>query len=414
MVMRSIYLMIMLITFMQSAGQECVGGQIHTNDTFLYGRFEVAMRSVQGEGIVSSFFLYNLEVGCNWPEENNEIDIEMTGNTETLYFTTHYPGPWYYTDEYNPDFNPHDSIQEYAIEWEPGIVRWFVNEVLVNVQDQSFVADLIYPQNIVMNLYSAEVESWVGTWDPQIMPVESEYDYVRYFEYTPGNGNYGTNNNFSFTWEDEFNFYNEDLWQIEEHGGFGGNFCTFKPSSVEFSDGKLILQLEEENPNPIQVPVTFSVDLSNQEIEPTDIIYLNGTFNDWCGTCEPMVNMGNIWSKTIFLDPGEYEYLFTKNLWEENGGAPLGSECDYAPCDEYVNYGLVVNENSDPINVSPVCWGECLPCEVTGIDHLESSSEKDLINVYDVLGRPSEMREHQLLFFKYSDGTIEKKYIFQE
>ena len=179
-----LFIFLLLLYFPETIqSQECVGGQIYSNEAFLYGRFEVAMRSAQGDGIVSSFFLYNLDVGCNWPDENNEIDIEMTGNSETIFFTTHYPGPWYYTDSLVPDFNPHDSIHFYAIEWEPGIVRWFVDSQLVNVQNQVFVEGLIYPMRIIMNLWASDAVGWVGQWDPSIMPVNSEYEYTRYFEY---------------------------------------------------------------------------------------------------------------------------------------------------------------------------------------------------------------------------------------
>ena len=127
------------------------------------------MRSAAGDGIVSAFFLYNLDVGCKWPAENNEIDIEMTGNKQRLLFTTHYPGPWYYTDSLLPSFNPHDSIHDYAIEWEPGIVRWFVDGQLVNTQNQSFVAGLIHPMRILMNLWVSDLPGWVGTWNPSSM-----------------------------------------------------------------------------------------------------------------------------------------------------------------------------------------------------------------------------------------------------
>ena len=135
-------------------GQECIGGQIQTNEAFLYGRFEVSMRSAQGGGIISSFFLYNLDVGCNWPEENNELDIEMKGVSNEILFTTHYPGLAYHTDTYVPVFSPHDDLHDYAFEWEPGIVRWFVDGELVNVQDQPFVNGLIYPMRIIMNLWA--------------------------------------------------------------------------------------------------------------------------------------------------------------------------------------------------------------------------------------------------------------------
>ena len=92
------------------AQETVTGAQVLTHENYLHGRFEVAMQSAPGNGIVSSFFLYNWDIGCNWPAENNEIDIEMTGNDEDLHFTTHYPGPWFFSDEYEVDYNPHEEM----------------------------------------------------------------------------------------------------------------------------------------------------------------------------------------------------------------------------------------------------------------------------------------------------------------
>ena len=175
--------------------QDCVGGSIATKENYLYGRFEVRMQSVAWEGVVSSFFLYNIDEDCSWPEENNEIDIEMTGNNEWLQFTTHYPSLTYHTDIVVPDFNPHAALHDYAIEWEPGIVRWFVDGELANVQDAPYVEGLIHPMEILMNCWPSEAVGWTGVWDPSIMPVEAQYDYVRCYAYTPGTGSSGTDNN---------------------------------------------------------------------------------------------------------------------------------------------------------------------------------------------------------------------------
>ena len=99
-------------------GQDCASGALMTQQAYQYGRFETRMQSAQGDGIVSSFFLYNIDLGCNWPEENNEIDIEMTGNLDaSVQFTTHYPGLWSATHIEPTMFNPHAGMHDYAIEW---------------------------------------------------------------------------------------------------------------------------------------------------------------------------------------------------------------------------------------------------------------------------------------------------------
>ena len=71
---------------------------------------------------------------------------------------------------------------------------------------------------------------------------------------------------------------------------------------------------------------TFQVDMNNQDLSESDIVYLQGTFNGWCGFCNPMSDLDGdgIWELTIGLPIGEHEYLFTTNGWDGlQGGAPI-------------------------------------------------------------------------------------------
>lgn len=359
------------------AQETVTGAQVLTHENYLYGRFEVAMQSAPGNGIVSSFFLYNWDIGCNWPAENNEIDIEMTGNDEDLHFTTHYPGPWFFSDEYEVEYNPHEEMVEYAIEWVPGTVRWYIEDELVYTQNESFVDDLIHPMRVFMNLWVANAVNWVGPWDPAVLPRSSHYDFVKVYNYTPGTGDAGTGNNFTLDFEDHFDgdALNPDIWEITDFGDFEGNLAGFYQQNVSVADGLLTLTLNEPGNWIITVPVTFQVDMSNVELEATDVVYLNGGFNNWCGTCAPMSDLDgdNIYTLTVNIEPGEHEYLFTLNFWEELGGAPEGSECDYQPCDEFHNYGFQASIDDTEIILPPVCWGTCSDCGETSVTALTAA-----------------------------------------
>ena len=175
---------------------------------------------------------------------SNEIDIEMTGNyNASVQFTTHHPGSpnsWSYGEIIDVDFNPHTELHNYAIEWTPYSIKWFIDNVEAYSQDQNLVDDLIYSQKIMMNLWSAVWVDWVGEWASSTMPVYAFYDYVKYYEYTPGEGSYGSNNDFSLLWVDEFDSIDITRWEEATHG-FNGNNCQFDPVNVIFHDGKLIL-----------------------------------------------------------------------------------------------------------------------------------------------------------------------------
>ena len=141
---RTFTAVILLLASVGVQAQDCASGALMTHQAYQYGRFETRMQSAQGDGIVSSFFLYNIDLGCNWPAENNEIDIEMTGNRDaSVQFTTHYPGPWSATHIEPTLFNPHAGMHDYAFEWEPGVVRWFIDGSLVYTQDEPNVDGLV-------------------------------------------------------------------------------------------------------------------------------------------------------------------------------------------------------------------------------------------------------------------------------
>ncbi|NND81555.1 MAG: family 16 glycosylhydrolase, partial [Gammaproteobacteria bacterium] len=72
--------------------------------------------------------------------------------------------------------------------------------------------------------------------------------------------------------------------------------------------------------------VTFAVDMSDSGMQAGDVAYVNGTFNGWCGDCNPLTDMGGgLWGVTIPLDVATYEYKFTINGWAAQEAVP--AEC---------------------------------------------------------------------------------------
>tara|TARA_Y100000590_G_C15655168_1_gene990335 strand:- start:383 stop:1714 length:1332 start_codon:yes stop_codon:yes gene_type:complete len=272
----------------------CEAGALQTSDSYLYGRFEVRMKSADGDGIVSSFFTYNTnwesEVGnLNW----NEIDIEMTGNRDnSVQFTTHHPGDpnsWSYGEIIGVEFNPHIGFHDYAFEWTPDYISWFVDDQEVYQQGANIVDDLNFSQKIMMNIWPAIWEDWVGEWDNQDTPKHAYYDYVRYYSYTPNDGNYGTNNNFKLLWEDHFDILDEEIWIDNSSGTFGGNLCSFTPQNTNIYNGHLILSLtdvnNEINCNEVTADINIDDLLNVVDVVSLVDIILNDSFAS-LGTCQ--------------------------------------------------------------------------------------------------------------------------------
>ena len=92
--------------------------------------------------------------------------------------------------------------------------------------------------------------------------------------------------------------------------------------------------------------VTFQVDMNDVDgINPADGVYLQGSFNGWCGFCNPMSdeNGDNIYTLTISLpESPSYEYIYTTNGWDGlQGFAPLNSSCDFVPGDDLQIMALI-------------------------------------------------------------------------
>ena len=96
----------------------------------------------------------------------------------------------------------------------------------------------------MMNIWQPIWENWVGAFDETILPVYAYYDWVKYYSYTPGEGTYGSFNNFSFSWEDNFDFFNNQIWQKATHS-WSANNAQFVQQNAVLQDGYLILCLTD-------------------------------------------------------------------------------------------------------------------------------------------------------------------------
>ncbi len=108
--------------------------------------------------------------------------------------------------------------------------------------------------------------------------------------------------------------------------------------------------------------VTFQVDMSQAGLQAGDVAYVNGSFNGWCGTCNPLddTDADGIWTATLPLAPGVSEYKFTINGWDAQEELAVGSSCDYNPADGFANRGF--NLIDAPITMPLVCYNSCSEC----------------------------------------------------
>jgi len=215
------------------------GAELRTNESFLYGRFEVRMKSAAGSGLLSSFFTYHDTP--NLPAQWNEIDIEILGRySDEVQYNIITQGQVNHVVEQMVQYNPHQSFHVYAIEWTPDYIAWQVDGFEIYRETASHVQQLYYAQKNMMNTWLPDYPGWVGTFDPSILPVYAYYDWVKYYEYTPG-----VNDNFTLQWTDDFNVWNQGRWSKGNHT-WNGNNCDLIPQNAVFQDGYLILCLTDD------------------------------------------------------------------------------------------------------------------------------------------------------------------------
>lgn len=208
------------------------GAEYRTLSSMKYGRFEVRMRSAQVSGMLASFFTF-YDPANPW----NEIDIENMGRySNESQFNTIVPNQASnHVGRQVLPFNPHAAFHVYAIEWTPDFVAWQVDGLEVYRQTGPHIAQLIYPEKLMMNVWQPTDVGWAGTFSRLALPVFAYYDWIKYYAYTPGVGD-----NFTLQWTDDLNSFDATRWQKAMHT-WAENNCQFVQENVVFQGGYMIL-----------------------------------------------------------------------------------------------------------------------------------------------------------------------------
>ncbi|MBP1550608.1 MAG: glycoside hydrolase family 16 protein [Oscillospiraceae bacterium] len=161
---------------LETDGIPYAGGEFRSTGFYGYGRYEVSMKAIKNDGVVSSFFTYT------GPSDGNpwdEIDIEILGkDTTKVQFN-------YFTDskgnhEYMHDlgFDASEDFHTYAFEWYEDKIVWFVDGVEV----YSATANIpVTESKIMMNAWCGKgVDSWLNAFDDTNMPLTAEYEWIRF------------------------------------------------------------------------------------------------------------------------------------------------------------------------------------------------------------------------------------------
>lgn len=162
-----------------------------------YGRVEARIKVPEGQGMWPAFWMLPEDqdkIYGGWPECGEIDGMEVLGNEPNkTYGTIHYGNPHgssqgTYTLPDGKKFS--DDYHVYAIEWEPGEIRWYVDGILYHKENNWFSKDanaadsFTYPAPfdrdfyIILNL--AVGGDWPGNPDKStVFPASMLVDYVK-------------------------------------------------------------------------------------------------------------------------------------------------------------------------------------------------------------------------------------------
>jgi beta-glucanase (GH16 family) len=159
-----------------------------------YGRVEARMKLPFGKGLWPAFWMLPTERVYGGWAASGEIDIMEAINLKSgphqVHGTLHYGGAWPANvntgTHYTPPSNAWENFYTYAVEWEEGEIRWFVDQKHYATQTKwrttaaAFPAPFDQKFHIILNV--AVGGQWPGPPDgTTTFPQEMVVDYVRVY-----------------------------------------------------------------------------------------------------------------------------------------------------------------------------------------------------------------------------------------
>lgn len=161
---------------------------------WLYGRIEVRARLPYGQGLWPAIWMLPTDWAYGGWAASGEIDImELLGQDPTkVYGTLHYGGAWpantFTGDNWVlPAGDFAGGFHVFAVEWEQGEIRWYVDDEHVQTQTSWFSNAAPYPApfdrrfHLILNV--AVGGNWPGSPDGStVFPQTMVVDYVRVYQ----------------------------------------------------------------------------------------------------------------------------------------------------------------------------------------------------------------------------------------
>jgi hypothetical protein len=179
------------VTNMSKGSKKYSSSSIVSRVQYLYGSFEISIKPIKGDGIISAFFLHR-----NDPWQ--EIDIEFLGNDTSKILLNVYYNPGISNTKYNYGvrgtpvlidlgFDAADDFHSYRIEWEYHEIRWYVDNKIIHVRktwSPTPIPNL--SMFIYVNTWITNSEELAGKFNQKTLPKTSFIKHIKLseFDYT--------------------------------------------------------------------------------------------------------------------------------------------------------------------------------------------------------------------------------------
>jgi beta-glucanase (GH16 family) len=180
-----------------------MSGELRTKfNNFRYGRYEVRLKAPNQNGnYINTMFAFRTPKYQDWRELDLEVTGDKPGSLTTNVIFGNNQSAWSMGIEeavaaypsgdgasaLPSGFNNRTDFHTYAFEWTPGIVKWYVDDVLIRVKnDKVGQNQLPVPEKstkIMMNLWVFSGSGFGGDPTANTYPMSTEYEWFRFYKW---------------------------------------------------------------------------------------------------------------------------------------------------------------------------------------------------------------------------------------
>jgi endo-1,3-1,4-beta-glycanase ExoK len=172
------------LTRHEGADNRFACAEVQTNRKYGHGMYEVRMRPAASPGLVTAFFTYT---GAPHGSRHDEIDFEFLGKDRAAVQLNYFAAGQGKNEKIVKfAFDATASMNDYAFEWLPDSLRWFVNGELVHEvmrePGQPFPEE---PSKIILSIWNGQgrnMEQWLGRFPEPDGALAATYEYVAFTE----------------------------------------------------------------------------------------------------------------------------------------------------------------------------------------------------------------------------------------